>query len=69
MDLCLIRLADRVLNGMFSDPHCRFTATIDGSGFNQIGGQGFNEMFSDPHCRFTATIDGSMFNQIGGQGF
>ena len=41
MDLVLIRLADRVLNAIFADPDCRFSSIMDGSGFNQIDGQGF----------------------------
>ena len=32
MELVLIRLMDMGFNGMFSDPHCRYTG---GSGFNQ----------------------------------
>ena len=28
-------------NGMFSDPHCRYTRPTGGYDFNQIGGHGF----------------------------
>ena len=41
VDLVLIRLVDRGFNGMFSNPHCMYTGSTGGSGFNQIGGQGF----------------------------
>ena len=38
LDLVLIRLEDMSFNGMFSDPHFRYTGPEGGSGFNQIGG-------------------------------
>ena len=41
MDLVLIRLVDMGFNVMFSDPHCRYTGSTGGSGYNLIGGHGF----------------------------
>ena len=41
MDLVLIKLVDMGFNRMFSDPHCRYTEPIGGSGVNKIGRHGF----------------------------
>ena len=38
VDLVLIRLMDMGFNGMFSNPHCRYTRPTYGYSFNQIGG-------------------------------
>ena len=41
MDLVLIKLVDLSFNGVFLDPHCRYTQPTGGSSFNQTGGHEF----------------------------
>ena len=48
MDLVLITLVDKGFNGMFSNPHCRYTWLTAGSSFNHIGGHEFQWLFSGP---------------------
>ena len=41
MEMVLIRLVNMGSNGMFSDPHSRYTGPTGGACFNQIGGHEF----------------------------
>ena len=43
MDLDLIRPVDIGFKRMLSDPHCRYTEPIGGTGCNQTGGHGFQK--------------------------
>ena len=69
VDLLLFRLVDMRFNGMFSNPHYRYTRSRSGSVLIRLVDMSFNGMFSNPHYRYTRPRSGSAFNKIGGHEF
>ena len=52
MDLVLIRVMDIGFTKMCSYPHCGYTGSAGGSGFNWFVEHGFQLGVLNPHCKY-----------------